>query len=63
MGFFPIDLIDDTPSGLVLGGIPSDARVIVMGQDLVKEGDEVIPEAVDPELVKKLAGQAASGVN
>jgi multidrug efflux system membrane fusion protein len=63
VGFFPIDIIDDTPSGLLLGGIPSDARVIVMGQDLVKEGDEVIPEAVDPELVKKLAGQAASGVN
>ncbi|SFK20567.1 membrane fusion protein, multidrug efflux system [Mesorhizobium albiziae] len=63
VGFFPIDIIDDTPSGLLLGGIPSDARVIVMGQDLVKEGDEVIPEAVDPELVKKLAGQADSGIN
>ena len=39
--FFPIDLVDDTPTGLVLGGIPADARVIVAGQDLVKEGDEV----------------------
>ena len=26
VGFFPIDIIDDTPSGLVLGGIPSDAQ-------------------------------------
>src|SRR5699024_829189 len=30
--FFPIDLVDDTPDGLVLGGIPADAKVIVAGQ-------------------------------
>lgn len=41
VGFVPIDLIDDTPKGLVLGGIPQDSRIIVAGQDLVGEGDVV----------------------
>ncbi|MCV3238907.1 efflux RND transporter periplasmic adaptor subunit [Mesorhizobium sp. ZC-5] len=63
VAFFPIDLVEDLPSGLVLGGIPADARVIVAGQDLVKEGDEVNPVPADAELVKKLAGEAASGIN
>lgn len=63
VAFFPIDLVEDTPTGLVLGGIPADARVIVAGQDLVKEGDEVNPVPADAEMVKKLAGEAASGIN
>ena len=63
VAFFPIDLVEDLPSGLVLGGIPADARVIVAGQDLVKEGDEVNPVPADAEMVKKLAGEAASGIN
>jgi multidrug efflux system membrane fusion protein len=62
VAFFPIDLVDDTPSGLVLGGIPADAQVIVAGQDLVKEGDEVKAVPADAELVKKLAGETA-GIN
>lgn len=41
VGFVPIDLIDDTPKGLVLGGIPEGARIIVAGQDLVSDGDTV----------------------
>ncbi|WP_274626907.1 efflux RND transporter periplasmic adaptor subunit [Arvimicrobium flavum] len=57
--FFPIDLVDDTSSGLVLGGIPADARIIVAGQDLVQEGDEVNPVQANAELVKKLAGEPA----
>jgi membrane fusion protein, multidrug efflux system len=56
--FHPIDLVDDTPRGLVLGGIPADARVIVAGQDLVKEGDLVKPVEADAETVKRLAGAA-----
>ncbi len=39
--FVPIDLIDDTPEGLVLGGIPEDSRIVVSGQDLVTEGEVV----------------------
>ena len=52
--FHPIDLIDDMPKGLVLGGIPADARIIVAGQDLVTEGDKVNAVEADPELVKKV---------
>lgn len=59
--FFPIDLVDDTPKGLVLGGIPADARVIVAGQDLVTEGDTVKPVEADQETINKLVGEARSG--
>lgn len=59
--FFPIDLIDDTAAGLVLAGIPADARVIVSGQELVSEGDVVEPVEADQETIRKLAGEANSG--
>jgi multidrug efflux system membrane fusion protein len=61
--FIAIDLIDDTPQGLVLGGIPDDARIIVAGQDLVKTGDEVNAVEADAETVKRLVGQLAGPVN
>lgn len=57
--FHAIDLVDDTPNGLVLGGIPADARIIVAGQDLVAEGDVVNPVAADAALLGKLTGQPA----
>ena len=57
--FHPIDLVDDTPTGLVLGGIPKDARIIVAGQDLVTEGDVVNAVEADAETVKRLADEAA----
>lgn len=59
--FFPIDLIDDTETGLVLAGIPADARVIVSGQELVSEGDTVEPVEADQETIRKMAGEANSG--
>lgn len=59
--FFPIDLVDDTPTGLVLGGIPSDARVIVAGQELVKEGEVVKPVEADQATIQKLLGEVAAG--
>jgi multidrug efflux system membrane fusion protein len=59
VAFYPIDLVDDLPQGLVLGGIPADARVIVAGQDLVKEGDTVNAVEADPATIKKLLGDAA----
>jgi multidrug efflux system membrane fusion protein len=59
--FFPIDLIDDTQSGLVLAGIPADARVIVAGQDLVAEGDSVTAVDADPAMIKRLAGDTTGG--
>ncbi|MBL8583467.1 MAG: efflux RND transporter periplasmic adaptor subunit, partial [Rhizobiaceae bacterium] len=59
--FFPIDLVDDTPKGLVLAGVPADARVIVAGQDLVSEGDAVKAVDADAATIQKLTGQAPSG--
>jgi multidrug efflux system membrane fusion protein len=56
--FHPIDLVDDTPTGLVLGGIPKDARIIVAGQDLVTEGDTVKAIDADAETVKRLVKEA-----
>jgi multidrug efflux system membrane fusion protein len=58
--FYPIDLVDDTPKGLVLGGIPADARVIVAGQELVAEGDVVQPVEATADEIKTLVGDAAS---
>lgn len=57
--FYPIDLMDDLTNGLVLGGVPRDARVVVAGQDLVTEGDIVNPVAADEQLIKKLVGEVA----
>jgi multidrug efflux system membrane fusion protein len=59
--FYPIDLIDDTPHGLVLGGIPADARVIVAGQELVTEGEKVKAVEADQETIKKLVKEATGG--
>ncbi|MER9678170.1 efflux RND transporter periplasmic adaptor subunit [Mesorhizobium sp. M0184] len=59
--FFPIDLVDDTPTGLVLGGIAADARIIVAGQELVKEGEVVKPVAADQATIQKLLGEATAG--
>ena len=59
--FHPIDLIDDTTNGLVLGGIPADARIIVAGQELVTEGDVVKAVEADAETIRKLIGGASTG--
>lgn len=59
--FYPIDLVDDTANGLVLGGIPADARIIVAGQELITEGDVVNPVEADEETIKKLVGEATGG--
>src|SRR5690606_6750669 len=61
VAFYPIDLIDDTPAGFVLGGIPADVRIIVAGQELVSEGDTVNAVAADQATLSKLASEAATG--
>ncbi|MGB3503081.1 MAG: efflux RND transporter periplasmic adaptor subunit [Mesorhizobium sp.] len=62
VAFYPIDLVDDLSGGLVLGGVPADARVIVAGQEMVTEGETVNPVQADPEMIKKLVGEA-TGTN
>ena len=59
--FFPIDLIDDTSGGLVLAGIPADARIIVAGQEMVTEGDTVRAVEADAAALGKSTGEAADG--
>lgn len=40
--FVPVMLIDDTEAGLVVAGVPVGVRIITAGQDLVRDGDQVI---------------------
>lgn len=40
--FFAIELIDDTPSGMWLGGLPDEATLITIGQEFVSTGQKVI---------------------
>ncbi len=58
VSFVPVDVVDDTPGGLVLSGVPAGARIIVSGQDLVTDG-----EVVAAELAASLgaAGGAVTG--
>ena len=58
VGFVPIDLIDDSPEGLVLSGVPLDARIIVAGQDLVSEGDRVNAVPADDTMITGATVQA-----
>ncbi|SOE08927.1 multidrug efflux system membrane fusion protein [Hoeflea halophila] len=51
VGFVPIDLIDDTPDGLILSGVPEDAQIIVAGQDLVSDGETVNAVPADSHLI------------
>lgn len=39
--FVPVSIIDDTKAGLVVTGVPDGVRIIVAGQDLVRDGEEV----------------------
>lgn len=43
--FAAIKVIDDTPEGLVVVGVPEGVRIITSGQDLVRNGDEVKVDA------------------
>ncbi|MDI6027886.1 efflux RND transporter periplasmic adaptor subunit [Corticibacterium sp. UT-5YL-CI-8] len=56
--FYPIDLVDDTPTALVLAGIPAETRIIVAGQELTTEGQTVNPVQADEATIKKLIGEA-----
>lgn len=40
--FVPVEIVDDSEDGLVVTGVPQDVRIIVAGQDLVRDGEEVI---------------------
>lgn len=46
VAFTTVELLDDTPDGLWLGGIPDGARVIIAGQEFVKPGETVAVEVL-----------------
>lgn len=39
--FAVVQIIDDTPDGLIVTGVPEGVRIITAGQDLVRDGDTV----------------------
>lgn len=47
--FLPVHLIDDSEAGFMVTGVPQGARVIVAGQDLVRDGDVVMPKEMTRE--------------
>lgn len=59
--FYPIDLVDDSTGGLLLGGIPEGARIIVGGQNLVGDGQVVEAVQADTELINRLIAEATAG--
>ncbi|WP_340161551.1 efflux RND transporter periplasmic adaptor subunit [uncultured Hoeflea sp.] len=59
VGFVPIDLIDDTPGGLILSGVPEDAKIIVAGQDLVSDGEAVNAVPADSSMITGATARVA----
>ena len=51
--FAPVTLLDDTPAGLIVTGVPSGLRIIVAGQDLVRDGETVTVTEVSAADVAK----------
>ena len=39
--FAPVTILDDTPAGLVVTGVPDGVKIITAGQDLVRDGETV----------------------
>jgi membrane fusion protein, multidrug efflux system len=63
--FLSVEVVDDTPDGLVLEGVPAGADVIISGQDLVRDGETVRTEraaSVDPAAAPP-AGPAAQALS
>lgn len=58
--FHAIDLVDDTPYGLYLAGIPANVRIIVAGQELVTEGERVNAVPADEDTIRRLVGEFRS---
>lgn len=46
--FMPVKILDDTPDGVWIGGLPDEVRVITLGQEFVTEGAKVRPVATPP---------------
>ena len=51
--FAPVTLLDDTASGMIVTGVPAGVRIIVAGQDLVRDGEQVTVTEVSAADVAK----------
>ncbi|MDZ7823928.1 MAG: efflux RND transporter periplasmic adaptor subunit [Ahrensia sp.] len=60
--FYPIDIVDDSTGALILGGIPEDARIIVSGQNLVSDGQQVDVVDADKALIDRLVAEARAQI-
>jgi multidrug efflux system membrane fusion protein len=47
VAFVPVSVVDDQQENMWVGGVPDGARVIVQGQDFVREGQVVEPVGVE----------------
>jgi multidrug efflux system membrane fusion protein len=72
--FMPVELLRDTPDGVLVTGLPDRADVIVRGQEYVTEGTPLIvsldtdadtdaPMAVDPAAAETLGDAASEASN
>lgn len=50
--FYPVEIIDSSPEGILVTGLPSELRVISVGQGFVTEGQTVAP-VVDPAALSR----------
>lgn len=50
--FVPVTVIEDAQADMWVGGIADGTRVIVQGQDFVREGQKVLPVPADPRAGK-----------
>ncbi|MGB7430835.1 MAG: efflux RND transporter periplasmic adaptor subunit [Ahrensia sp.] len=56
--FYPIDIVDDGTDALILAGIPEGARIVVLGQNIISEGQTVDPVEADEEAINRLIAEA-----
>lgn len=61
--FLPVELIDDTTDAIVLTGVPDGTKVIISGQDIVADGDQLNVVEPDAQTLKRLDLQFAAETN
>jgi multidrug efflux system membrane fusion protein len=57
VAFHEVSIIDETPEGVWVTGLPKEATVIVVGQEFVKDGAKV--KAIDAKTLQPLAAGGA----
>ena len=55
VAFMPVKLVDDRQSDMWVKGLPNNARVIVQGQDFVREGQRVVAVETAANITAKTA--------